>query len=834
MSKMTRPLLAMICFLGSVVHASVLVQYDISSSAEHPNRHAPSTLDSRVSATDLMDVGTAFNYSSAFSTNSLVVLADTATDDFAEALSAGTYMAFTISADGGSFLSLDTVDFGAYPGAGTPRAFAVYSSVEGFAEGHELLQVSYSATATEVDAYSIDLSTRSGYDHLGSVEFRIYIQSASTSRSVNLSDITVTGNVDRGGGFGFYILGVPRGVVASADWLVLSNFTTDVIASSVFDFSFCTDAPAGKYGSLIVTPKGHFEFIDRPGVRARFRGVNLVSYACFLDHVTADLVADRLVRSGFNSVRLHHFDRDLHVVGATSSQLNAVKLEQLDYLFYALKSRGLYVNIDLFSLREFSAEEMGSFGLSTDVAAGLSDVDTRTLFKGLLPFSDAAFEAWADYSDALLTHVNPYTELTWMNDPALVGICPVNEDVVNPTVEIDPRLAELYEVEFSTWLGLDDHQSIYDRDGYDGTFGRFLIEAHSDLDQRIMTHLKNLGVSTLLTGSNHRDFQGLTYLREAYDYVDDHQYWDHPRFPGERFQLPFQFKQQSAVASAVSTPRYMMPSRYFEKPFVVTEFNYVRPNRYRSEGGVVISAYAGLQDWDGLYNFDYANGFVDDAGKLSDNFSISADPIGLLGDRVSSLIFLDEQITPASDTIVFSAEDLTAFTERGAYFGDVFTRLGLTTRIASTILPPEEMCLHAGVSAVVVDKDSSSIDLANGIYSADSTTLVDQLKNGGIIATNAVDTSEVRYRSETGQVALDTTAGTLQVAAPRCELFVLPPFVALDGSLVSVTNQDVFCSVFVVAVDQQPLTDSQTNVGSSFDGCHADRRTLFERGSNVA
>ncbi len=809
MIEKSRYFIAAMCLWGLVVQAAVLVEYDISATTEHPSRHSPSDEGDCVAASYLTADAATMNYSSAWSTDSVALYPNVATSDLAGALSNETYMSFTVTADSGYALELDSLEFGAYPGGGTLRSFAVYSSVGGFAEGSELLSVSYNAIATGVKSYNIDLSSLSGYDDLGSVEFRFYVQSEHIGRSVNLSGITLTGDCSTdASGFAFYLLGADPGMVASDDWLVLSNYTADVAVDGIFDFSFLNDAPAGKYGAVAVSSDGHFEFSGQPGVRVRFRGVNLVTTSCFMDDATADSLAERLARSGYNAVRLHHVDRILQLDDAAAGQLDSVELDRLDYLFAALKSRGIYINIDLYSLRDFTADEMVSFGVSADVAATLSSGDDCTLFKGLLPFSDAAFDAWAVFADALLEHTNAYTGLAWMDDPALVGICPVNENVAGSTIETNANLSAIYEDEFDAWLALDDHQSIYDRDGYDGAFGRFLVEAQTDLDQRMRAHLEALGVSVPLTGSNHQYFQGLTYPRSAYDYVDNHQYWDHPSFPGEKWNLPYEFHQKSAVVNTVSTPRNIMPTRYFGKPFTVSEFNYVRPNKYRAEGGVVMSACAGLQDWDGVYNFDWANLTTNGIGKLSDVFAISVDPIGLLGDRVSALIFLDEQIMSATNTLVFAAEDLTAFTERTAYYGDVFSRLGLIARVASTTNSPAEILSHAGVSAVVVDEDSSSVNPAGGIYAASSTTLVDQLKDADVIADDSVDASRSQYLSETGQVSMDSDEGWMQVVAPRCELFVLPSSAARDGSLVSVTNQDAFCSVFVVAADQQPLEDS--------------------------
>lgn len=82
----------------------------------------------------------------------------------------------------------------------------------------------------------------------------------------------------------------------------------------------------------------------------------------------------------------------------------------------------------------------------------------------------------------------------------------------------------------------------------------------------------------------------------------------------------------------------MMPTLIFGKPFTVTEFNYVCPNRHRAEGGPLIGAYASLQNWDGLFRFSRAphSAFVVKQQPI-DVFEAANDPLAQLSERLTEL-----------------------------------------------------------------------------------------------------------------------------------------------------------------------------------------------------
>ena len=97
-------------------------------------------------------------------------------------------------------------------------------------------------------------------------------------------------------------------VKEGSDWVPL-EYIRDIEPGSALDFSAMgiVDAPAGKHGWL-VSRNGHAEFEGRPGVPARFYGVNLCMTANYLRPDEIEKVTDRLIRLGYNAIRIHHHD----------------------------------------------------------------------------------------------------------------------------------------------------------------------------------------------------------------------------------------------------------------------------------------------------------------------------------------------------------------------------------------------------------------------------------------------------------------------------------------------------------------------------------------------
>lgn len=213
---------------------------------------------------------------------------------------------------------------------------------------------------------------------------------------------------------------IPSAISAGAagDMFAFSINTLDAKHDAT-DMSWMNDRPAGKNGFVRVKD-GHF--VDGAGRRLRLLGVNLCFAAAFPEHADADKLAARLAKLGINCVRLHHMDNTYPPSGIwdrafpDKQHLDAGQLDKLDYLIFALKKHGIYVDINLHVSRQFS--EADGF---VDTA-GLTKYD-----KGVDNFEPRMIALQRNYARDLLTHFNPYTKTRYVDEPA-VAIIEINNE----------------------------------------------------------------------------------------------------------------------------------------------------------------------------------------------------------------------------------------------------------------------------------------------------------------------------------------------------------------------------------------------------------------------
>lgn len=597
----------------------------------------------------------------------------------------------------------------------------------------------------------------------------------------------------------------PVYIIAGRDWQPVGD-GKDVLPGSALDFSSRLDAPAGKYGPVVIR-NGKLTFRDRPDQPVRFYGTNLCSSSQYLSKEWAEKLADRMAAFGFNAVRLHHHDGGLSMrTKESSTGLNPEKLDQLDYLISCFKKRGIYVTTDLYVSRPFAKGEIPEFP---------DKWLARPSFKALPYLLDSALQNWMAFSRNWLTHVNPYTGVALKDEPALISLSLINEGNLNSTWKGEAFVADFFEQEFRKWRE-KNAAKFPAGTTEDVMFSQFLVECNDNGFQKMKKFVRELGVQCPISDQNMRSQPLLSVMRDQYDYVDNHGYWEHPTFPNTAWKLPSAHQNQSVLAREAELPASLMSSRIFNKPMMITEFDYAAPNVNRAEGAVVMGSYAALQDWDALFQFAYAhNNFnVTDASRgPSGHFDLSTDVVKALSQKIGLALFLDGGLEPLPELFAIALTGGEGLDFTRGYSSQV-PRLGLVARIGTVILPegkidparmPENLTalLNPGFNFPSETGNIPVFDASEG-----NLTLLQDLQAKGLLPKQSFDAKQRIFRANGGRVELNAGEQTFRAVTPRCEALILPAGKSGKGSFLEVSNQVGRAVFSAISLDRRPLAES--------------------------
>lgn len=430
------------------------------------------------------------------------------------------------------------------------------------------------------------------------------------------------------------------------EWVTL-NYEKEIVAGSALDFSGMgfVDAPAGKYGWL-TAKEPHFEFEKKPGVAQRFYGVKFCSTANFPSPEQAGQLAERFVRLGYNSIRVHHYDNGCVRDSADGLTLNAEQMARLDGFIAACIQRGLYVTTDLFVSRKVMWRHIG---VDRD-----GQVEMQ-VFKAMIAVHEPAYQNWAAFAKALLTHVNPHTGRRYADEPGMPFLAMVNEGSIGYGVQ-EAREAPAMPAAWAAWLkekrakdpafaDIPDKMPLNMNGKAGSAVALFIADTEARMVARMKAFLRDeIGCKALISNYNcGAHYTTLQPVCEAlYDYVDDHFYVDHPHFLEKKWSLP------SRCGAAFT--------RLADKPFTVSEYNFSGPGMFRGVGGIMTGAMGALQDWSALWRFAYAHrleNMFDGEGSAS-YFDVSTDPLSQASERASLCLFLRRDLAPAAEKVAIA------------------------------------------------------------------------------------------------------------------------------------------------------------------------------------
>lgn len=424
------------------------------------------------------------------------------------------------------------------------------------------------------------------------------------------------------------------------------------------------EKPAGVHGRLVRRDDKLFY----NGRAVKLWGLNNTYSTCAPAKELADKRAAFYPKYGINSVRLHKYADGTGWAGIQSAdsfvEFDPQALDRMDYYVAQLKKSGIYVKLSsTFGVKLGPADVkhvpyMSEFGQirGNRLATG----------HGSIFLSRELQDMQIQQIVNILKHQNPYTQLTYAQNPAVVVVELFNEDSslwfgVMPILQKVPTLRERTAGRFSDWLKTryGSHEGLVnawgkaaiDSFGNEGFTGEhldkrniapagnpwfydpaqlagsqahkkqrlfdtmlFLYEIQNEFYGRYVKAIRETGYEGEILGSNWQAGRAFSHYYNLHSdsrvgLIDRHNY-----FGGASQGLkPGKFDNASMLCAAGSAMLSAGMQQVSNRPFMLSEWIHVMPNEWGAEGPAIIGAYGmGLNGWDVSYMFQNS-----DAGGFS-------------------------------------------------------------------------------------------------------------------------------------------------------------------------------------------------------------------------
>ena len=188
-------------------------------------------------------------------------------------------------------------------------------------------------------------------------------------------------------------------------------------------------------------------------------------------------------------------------------------------------------------------------------------------------------------------------------------------------------------------------------------FRFFFIETEYNNQVILMNFLKNnLSLTSLITNSqpgySYSNLFSLYRESQLSDFIDDHSYWDHPKFEDgyqwsrNRFSIHNKPMVNSPLTNSLTK---MFSLKYENKPYTISEYDHSFPNEYTQEMFPMLISFASFQDWDAIYHFTYNLKNRNESIDLY--FTMSINPNKMSMTPISALVYRNFLLDSSLDTV---------------------------------------------------------------------------------------------------------------------------------------------------------------------------------------
>jgi hypothetical protein len=606
-------------------------------------------------------------------------------------------------------------------------------------------------------------------------------------------------------------------------------------SKALLDLRYLNEKVAGESGFLKRTPDGRGFALgnDKP---VRLWAVGSDVYRKSSPEEMARH-ARFLAKIGVNMVRIHS-QLNPGAKGSKIADVDEKEVDRIRQFVAALKKEGIYVTISPYWA---TARDVSNWGI--DGLTGQSDL------WGLLFFDEklqAGYKAWAK---TLYEPNNPYTGLPLAKDPA-VGIIQVqNEDSLLfwTTQGMKPAVQERFGKKFGEWLAkkygsLDKAKAAWEgtkheKDDFgNGKVGLFSIwhmtqewkggqgkrvndqcQFFSETQQRFYASMvdfyrNELGCKQLLNASNWvtadpvklNDAERWSYA--AMDVIAVNKYTGGVHVGAEngwRIDPGHHFTNQSCLLDPRGLPTNL--KQVAGHPMIITESTWVHPEGYQSEGPFLIAAYQSLSGVAGYYWFsatvpeydlDPCLRFLNLKGQHP-LFKWSCSTPCLMGQFPAAALVYRQGYLRQGEPAVHEERPLDDLWQR---------KVPLIAEDRS--FDPNR---YQGTQGEKSEVKGGANPLAFLVGPVEVKYGGDPGKTAVVDLAKYIDTKKKLVKSITGEIGLDYGTGLCTMDAARAQgaSGFLKKAGAVKLSDVTITSGNDYATVFVVALDGQPLRASR-------------------------
>jgi Beta-galactosidase len=438
----------------------------------------------------------------------------------------------------------------------------------------------------------------------------------------------------------------------SEDWYTFQP-TGDHTKPSEIGMQSWLETPAGKHGRIV---RRADELIYN-GKPIKLWGLNVCYSSCSPDKRLADKRAEFYPKFGVNAVRLHKYADGTGWAGIQSKEsfveFDAEALDRLDYFIAKLKERGVYVKLSSTFGVKLGARDRQFVPYMDEFGKVGRDGGRVGTGHGSVFLSSELQDMQIRQIVAILEHRNPYTGLTYGEDPGVAVVELFNEDsalffgTIGRLQKI-PTLRRRAGRDFKKWLearygskdalldawgkralnsfadeGLTDESWEEDRIYPAGNPWFFdptqiegsqkpkrqrlfdtmlyLYEIQNAFYDRYVAAIRGAGYEGEILGSNWQAGRAFSHYYNLHsDYrvglIDRHNYFGGGS--GARIDNVTMLRVPGSGMLSAGMQQVV------DRPFMLSEWIHVTPNEWRVEGPAILGAYAmGLQGWDVSFMF---------------------------------------------------------------------------------------------------------------------------------------------------------------------------------------------------------------------------------------